>query len=287
MKWFWNTKSGADKQDKNERPENLWVKCTECKEILYRKEMLRNLSVCEHCNFHFPIEAPEYINLLLDKDSFEELDAGAVSIDPLKFVDKKRYKDRLIAYQKKTRLRSAVIRGLGKINDRHVSIGVMEFRFGGGSMGTVEGEKITRVFKTALDRKIPALMVSKSGGARMQEGTLSLMQMAKTSAFVAQMNKSGLPYISLMTNPTTGGVTASFAMLGDINLAEPKALIGFAGSRVIRETIRQSLPPNFQKSELLLEKGFLDMIVDRKNLKTTISAILDHLMHGKANLRNR
>ena len=274
MKWFWNTKSRGDGQDSKERSENLWVKCTECKEILYRKEMLKNLSVCEHCNFHFPIDAREYINLLLDKDTFEELDSGAFSLDPLKFVDKKKYKDRLIAYQKKTSLKSAVIRGLGKMNDKPVSLGVMEFRFGGGSMGTVEGEKITRVFKTALELGIPAIMVSKSGGARMQEGALSLMQMAKTSAFVAQLNKSGLPYISLLTNPTTGGVTASFAMLGDLNVAEPRALIGFAGPRVIEQTIRQKLPEGFQRSEYLLEHGMVDMIVRRQEMKEKLAQAL-------------
>jgi acetyl-CoA carboxylase carboxyl transferase subunit beta len=277
MKWFWNT---TDKS-KEEKPLEKWVKCTECSEILYREELKKNLSVCNYCNFHFPIDSKKYIQLLLDKDSFEEADADLVSPDPLKFVDKKKYKDRLIEYQKKTGMKSAVISGTGKINDKPVSFGVMDFRFGGGSMGTVEGEKVARVFKRAIKLEIPAIVISKSGGARMQEGTLSLMQMAKTSAFIAQMNMHSLPYLSLMTNPTTGGVSASFAMLGDVNLAEPKALIGFAGARVIRETIRQSLPPNFQKAELLLEKGFLDLIVSRKELKSSLTSLLDHLMHSR------
>ncbi|MBF0431205.1 MAG: acetyl-CoA carboxylase carboxyltransferase subunit beta [Fibrobacteria bacterium] len=281
MKWFWNAKSGIETQQKKDLPAELWVKCNECKEILYRKELEKNNSVCNHCNFHFPIAAKEYITLLLDKLSFEEMDADLVSNDPLKFTDKKKYSDRLKEYQAKTGLKSAVISGIGTIFGRKVSIGVMDFRFCGGSMGVIEGEKLARVLRKALELQIPAIIVSKSGGARMQEGTLSLMQMAKTAAMIAKLDEAALPYISLLTNPTTGGVTASFAMLGDVNIAEPKALIGFAGSRVIRETIRQELPSNFQKAERLMAKGFLDMIVERKNLKKTLSTLLEHFSSGR------
>jgi len=278
MKWFWKTKSGIETQTKKDSPNDLWVKCPECKEILYKKELTKNFSVCEHCQHHFPIDAYEYINILVDEGTWQETDADLSSNDPLKFVDKKKYKDRLVEYSKKTGLKSAVVTGLGKLSGRSVSLGIMDFRFGGGSMGTVEGEKLARVFRLSLEKKIPAIIISKSGGARMQEGTLSLFQMAKTSAFIAQMQEKKLPYICLLTNPTTGGVTASFAMLGDVHFAEPKALIGFAGSRVIKETIRQSLPENFQKAELLLEKGFIDAIIERKDLKDTLALTLDHFM---------
>ncbi len=281
MKWFWKAKSGVGTQHKGDLPADLWVKCPGCKEILYKKELGGNLSVCNYCDFHFSVPAYEYIDMLLDKDSFTEHLADLVSKDPLKFVDKKKYKDRLIDYQKKTGLKSAVVCGIGKLGGREVSIGVMDFRFGGGSMGTVEGEKLAQVFIKAKEQGIPAIVVSKSGGARMQEGTLSLMQMAKTSARIAALEKVGIPYLSLLTNPTTGGVTASFAMLGDVNIAEPQALIGFAGTRVIKETIRQSLPDNFQKAEYLLDKGFLDMIVHRKELRGRMITLLNHLMYSK------
>jgi acetyl-CoA carboxylase carboxyl transferase subunit beta len=277
MKWFWKAKSGIDPPSKKDLPAELWIKCTQCKEILYKKELMKNCAVCMHCKFHFPIEAREYIRLLVDADTFEETDADMETNDPLKFVDRKKYKDRIAEAQKKTSLKSAVITGTGCINGIRTSLGIMDFRFNGGSMGTVEGEKLARVFKKSIELKIPALVISKSGGARMQEGTLSLMQMAKTSAFISQMEKARLPYISLLTNPTTGGVTASFAMLGDINMAEPGALIGFAGLRVIQETIRQSLPSNFQRAEFLLEKGFLDLIVHRKNLKEKIHLLFSLL----------
>ncbi len=280
MKWFWKAKSGVETQSKKDLPADLWVKCTGCKEILYRKELVKSNLVCEHCNFHFPINAKEYVDLLLDEDSFVEMDAEMSSNDPLGFVDKKKYKDRLVTYQKKTGLKSAVVSGTGRIEGQKVSMAVMDFRFGGGSMGTVEGEKITRVFKKALEDRIPAIVISKSGGARMQEGTLSLFQMAKTSAYISKLNREKIPYISVLTNPTTGGVTASFAMLGDVNIAEPKALIGFAGERVIRETIRQNLPPNFQRAELLVEKGFVDMVVHRKDLKSTLNSLLYYFSQG-------
>jgi acetyl-CoA carboxylase carboxyl transferase subunit beta len=276
MKWFWNAKSGVEKQGKKDVPADLWVKCPDCKEVLYRKELEDKNSVCPHCGHHFSISAQGYMDLLLDEGSFEEKDAELMSNDPLKFADKKKYKDRLVTYRKKTGMNSAVLSGIGKIDGKQVSIGAMEFKFGGGSMGAIEGEKLARVLKRALDLKCPAIIVSKSGGARMQEGTLSLMQMAKTSAYISKMEKEGLPYISILTNPTTGGVTASFAMLGDIHIAEPKCLIGFAGARVIRETIREELPENFQTAEFLVEKGFVDMIVKRPDMKEKLSTLLEH-----------
>lgn len=278
MKWFWKAKSGVEVQTKKDLPTDLWIKCPECKEILYKKELAKNYTVCEHCQFHFPIDAYEYARILIDEGTWVETDADLASNDPLKFVDKKKYKDRLAEYTKKTGMKSAVVSGHGKLSGMEISLGVMDFRFGGGSMGTVEGEKLARVYRYALEKKIPAIVISKSGGARMQEGTLSLFQMAKTSAYIARMQQKKLPYISILTNPTTGGVTASFAMLGDVHIAEPKALIGFAGLRVIKETIRQSLPENFQKAELLLEKGFIDRIVDRKDLKSDVGLILTHMM---------
>jgi acetyl-CoA carboxylase carboxyl transferase subunit beta len=276
MRWFWNAKSGLETHDKRDLPANLWVKCPECKEILYRKELDKNHSVCTNCSFHFALKASDYIHLLIDEGTFKESDRELFSDDPLKFVDKKKYKDRLAEYRKKTGLNSAVLSGNGTLFGYRVSIGVMDFRFCGGSLGAVEGEKLTRVLSRALEQKIPAIIISKSGGARMQEGTLSLMQMAKTSAVIAKLDEAGIPYFSLLTNPTTGGVSASFAMLGDVNISEPKALIGFAGTRVIRQTIRQELPSNFQKAEFLLEKGFLDMIVQRKNLKITLKTLIGH-----------
>ena len=277
MEWFRKAKSGIGTFIKRDTPVDLWVKCDGCKEILYRKELAQNKYVCEHCGFHFRIGANDYVKLLVDEGSFQVKDANLKSTDPLKFTAKKKYKDSLHDAEKNTGAQSGVISGLGTLNGRKVSVGVMDFRFIGGSMGSVEGEKIGRVLKRALDQKIPAIVVAASGGARMQEGSLSLMQMGKTAALIAQLNKARLPYISVMTNPTTGGVTASFAMLGDVNIAEPGALIGFAGERVIRETIRQNLPPGFQRAEFLLEKGFLDMIVSRSDMKETLATILSHL----------
>lgn len=281
MKWFSKGKSGLDTANRKDLPPNLWTKCPGCKEIIYNKELAQNFAVCDHCGFHFQINAPEYIKILIDEGTWQETDADLKSNDPLKFVDLKKYKDRLNDYYKKTGLTSAVISGYGKINKREVSLGIMDFRFGGGSMGTVEGEKLTRVFRRALEKKTPAVVITKSGGARMQEGTLSLMQMAKTSAYISLLSQAGLPYICVLTHPTTGGVTASFAMLGDVHIAEPEALIGFAGLRVIKETIRQDLPDNFQKAELLVEKGFIDMIVPRAELKARISILLDHLTSSR------
>ena len=277
MEWFRKAKSGIGTLIKRDTPTNLWVKCDGCKEVLYRKELAQNHYVCEHCGFHFRIGANDYVKLLIDKGTWQPMDVNLKSTDPLKFSAKKKYRDSLNEAEKKTGAKSGVVSGLGELEGIQVSMAVMDFRFVGGSMGSVEGEKIAQALKRGLQLKIPAIVVSASGGARMQEGALSLMQMAKTSACIAMLAKARLPYISVMTNPTTGGVTASFAMLGDINIAEPGALIGFAGERDIRETIRQNLPPGFQRAEFLLEKGFLDMIVTRPAMKATLASVLSHL----------
>jgi acetyl-CoA carboxylase carboxyl transferase subunit beta len=276
MEWFRKAKSGIGTFIKKDTPVDLWIKCDGCKEVLYRKELAANHNVCEHCGHHFRISAPDYIKLLIDDGSFEPMDEKLHSTDPLKFTAKKKYKDSLADAEKKTGLHSGVVSGTGELSGRKVAIGVMDFRFVGGSMGSVEGEKIARVFRKARSLNAPAIVVCASGGARMQEGVLSLMQMAKTSAEIALMNEAGLPYIAILTNPTTGGVTASFAMLGDVHIAEPGALIGFAGERVIRETIRQNLPPGFQRAEFLVEKGFVDLIVPRGELKRSVGQILGH-----------
>lgn len=277
MEWFRKAKSGIGTLIKRDTPVDLWVKCDGCKEILYRKELAANRYVCEHCGFHFRIGANDYVKLIIDPGSWQVLDANLKSTDPLKFSAKKKYKDSLHDAEKNTGAFSGVVSGIGEIKGIKVSLAVMDFRFIGGSMGSVEGEKIARVLKRALDQKIPAIVVTASGGARMQEGALSLMQMGKTSAIIAQLSRAGIPYFAVLTNPTTGGVTASFAMLGDVNIAEPGALIGFAGERVIRETIRQNLPPGFQRAEFLLEKGMLDMIVPRAEMKDTLASLLSHL----------
>jgi acetyl-CoA carboxylase carboxyl transferase subunit beta len=261
---------------KKDTPVDLWIKCEGCKEVLYRKELAQNLNVCEHCGYHFRIGAGEYIKLLVDNGTWQPMDASLRSVDPLKFAAKKKYKDSLAQAEKNTGAASGVVSGTGEIQGRKAVWGVMDFRFIGGSMGSVEGEKIARVFRKALELRLPAVIVSASGGARMQEGALSLMQMANTSACIAQLNAARLPYISVLTNPTMGGVTASFAMLGDVHIAEPGALIGFAGERVIRETIRQALPPGFQRAEFMLEKGFVDLIVARPDLKNMIARLLSH-----------
>jgi acetyl-CoA carboxylase carboxyl transferase subunit beta len=250
-------------------PEGLWVKCGSCKEILYRKDMLKNLSVCPKCAFHFRIGARERLDMLFD-GAWQEFDRGLVSSDPLGFEDTKPYAERLRAGKAKTDSYDALVSALGEIGGRRTVVGAMEYAFIGGSMGVVVGEKVTRCVERALAERLPLVVVSCSGGARMMEGTLSLMQMAKISAALAQLHQARLPFISLLTDPTTGGVTASYAMLGDLNIAEPGALIGFAGPRVIEQTIRQKLPGGFQRSEFLLEHGMLDMVVDRRELKKTL-----------------
>jgi acetyl-CoA carboxylase carboxyl transferase subunit beta len=276
MAWFWKKKEeGEDAPRKKVQiAEGLWVKCDSCKEIVYRAEVDRAGRVCPRCHYPFRISARERIAAILDADSFEERDAGLTSRDPLEFKDTKRYTDRVKAARKSTGLEEAVITGLGRVGGLPVVLCVFEFGFLGGSMGSVVGEKLTRAIELAIQKRAPLLIVSASGGARMQEGILSLMQMAKTSAALNRLAEERVPYLSLLTDPTTGGVTASFAMLGDVILAEPRALIGFAGPRVIAETIRQPLPDGFQRSEFLLEHGQLDMVVERRDVRETLRRIL-------------
>ena len=254
--------------------EGLWIKCDSCKEIMARAEVERAGRVCPKCHYPFRISSRERITLLVDAGTFEEYQTGIVSVDPLTFKDTKRYRDRLKAAKQKTTMEEAVVTGVARLGGHPVVLCVFEFGFLGGSMGSVVGEKLTRAIELAIDKHVPVIIVPASGGARMQEGILSLMQMAKTSAALARLGEVGLPYFSVLTDPTTGGVTASFAMLGDVILAEPRALIGFAGPRVIAETIRQPLPEGFQRSEFLLEHGQIDMIVERRELKDTLRRLL-------------
>jgi acetyl-CoA carboxylase carboxyl transferase subunit beta len=276
MGWFKRKEPKIEKKVKI--PEGLWVKCENCKEIIYRKELENNFKVCPKCNYHFRISVKERISLLTDNGSFKELDGELTSPDPLGFKDTIPYKDRLIDNEKKSGIKEAAIYGDAKINGTDVVIAVLDFSFMGGSMGTVVGEKVTRAAERAIDKKLPLVVVSSSGGARMQEGMFSLMQMAKTSQAIGKLKASGLLYISVLADPTFGGVTASFAMLGDVIIAEPKSLIGFAGPRVIQETIKQQLPEGFQRAEFLLDHGMVDIVVERRELKNTISKIIDILM---------
>jgi len=279
--WFWKGKGeGEDRPKKVNIAEGLWVKCDSCKEIVYRPEVDRGGRICPKCRYPFRISARERIASLVDEGSFEEREAGLTSKDPLHFKDTKRYTDRVKAARNKTGLEEAVVTGVGRIGGHPVSLAVFEFAFLGGSMASVVGEKITRAIELAIQKRMPLLIVSASGGARMQEGILSLMQMAKTSAALKRLCDERLPYISLLTDPTTGGVTASFAMLGDLILAEPRALIGFAGPRVIAETIRQPLPEGFQRSEFLVEHGMVDLITPRGEMKGSIGRFL-HMFTGK------
>jgi acetyl-CoA carboxylase carboxyl transferase subunit beta len=261
-------------------PNGLWIKCSDCGEIIYKKELERNLHVCAKCNHHHRITAKQRIALVIDEGTFVEHDAGIEPVDALRFKDLKKYKERLAASQKALTTKDALLCGEGAIGGHTVMVAAFEFGFMGGSMGSVVGEKIARLFETGLEKGIPVIIFSSSGGARMQEGILSLMQMAKTSTAIARFKEHGLPYLSVLTDPTTGGVSASFAMLGDIILAEPKALIGFAGRRVIEQTIRQNLPDNFQTSEYLLDHGMLDMIVERKDMKGLLSRLLAFVLCG-------
>lgn len=258
-------------------PIGLWVKCENCGEIIYKKEVERNLDVCPKCNYHFRISAHSRLNIVMDEGSFREFDTQMEPIDGLDFRDLKKYKDRIKASQKETRLKDAIVTGEGTINGERACVAVFEFSFMGGSMGSVVGEKIARAVERAIAERCGAVIFSSSGGARMQESILSLMQMAKTSAALAKLREAGLPYISVVTDPTMGGVTASFAMLGDVIIAEPRALVGFAGPRVIAETIRQKLPEGFQRAEYLLDHGMIDMIVERKMMKDTLSRLLSML----------
>lgn len=277
MAWFRKEKSGLATQEKKNIPEGLWTKCPSCGEIVYSKKMEQLLWVCPSCSYHFRISSHKYIQMLLDGGRLEEYDTNLVSEDPLKFKDSKRYPDRIKAAREKTGQNDGVIAGIGEIDGREVSFAIMDFAFIGGSMGSVVGEKIARAIERAIEREIPLIVVSCSGGARMQEGILSLMQMAKTSGLLAVLAKKRQPYISVLTNPTTAGVMASYASLGDVIIAEPKALLGFAGPRVIQQTIGQDLPEGFQSSEFFMDKGFLDKIVDRKNLRDTIIKLLHYM----------
>jgi acetyl-CoA carboxylase carboxyl transferase subunit beta len=267
-------------------PEGLWVKCDNCKEIIYKKEVARNANVCPKCNYHFRISARERLDTMYDDGRYREIDSGIAPVDALGFVDTKPYAARLEAYQKATGLEDAIISSEGLMGGTPVIIAAMEYGFMGGSMGSVVGEKITRAAERAYEASCPLIVISCSGGARMQEGALSLMQMAKISAALARLDEKGIPYISLLTDPTTGGVTASFAMLGDLIVAEPKALIGFAGPRVIEQTIRQKLPTGFQRSEFLLEHGMIDIIVDRAQMRDTLIQCLQFMI-GAAGSRRR
>jgi len=277
MGWFKRNKEGitTDTKDKRETPEGLWYKCPRCKVITNVEDHERNLWVCPNCAMHEKINAHEYFSFLFDDGQFEEFGAELKSKDPLKFVDTKAYSERYAATVKKTGLNDAISSAEGMMNGRPVVIAAMNFNFIGGSMGSVVGEKIARSIQRSIDKRIPLVIISKSGGARMMEAAYSLMQMAKTSAQLALLSKAGIPYVSLLTDPTTGGVTASFAMLGDLNISEPGALIGFAGPRVVKETIGKDLPEGFQTSEFLLEHGFLDLICERKELKERMAFFFD------------
>src|SRR5262245_19210984 len=278
MAWFKKARKPIAAPDKASGvPEGLWVKCPSCGRALFKKELAAEHEVCPHCAHHFRISAYERLKMLFDDGEWTEHDSGLRSTDPLRFTDTKAYRDRLDSTIKSTGLRDAIVVGVGTIEGLPAVIGAMEYSFIGGSMGVVVGEKITRAAERALADRAAFIVVSCSGGARMMEGALSLMQMAKISAALGRLDHASLPYISVLTDPTTGGVTASFAMLGDLNIAEPKALIGFAGPRVIEQTIRQKLPEGFQRSEFLLEKGFIDLIVDRRELKATIARTLRQL----------
>jgi len=269
------------KQKKKEIPEGLWTKCPKCETMVFDKELDENLKVCPKCSHHFTIGARERIHSMVETCSFEEMDADMTSVDVLRFTGVASYKDKLEAYQKTTGLKDAVITGCGKLGSFRVALGVMDFSFLGGSMGSVVGEKLTRLIETATDRSLPVIIISTSGGARMYEGMFSLMQMAKTCAALAYHAKAKLPYISVLTHPTTAGVMASYASVGDLILAEPAAMIGFAGPRVIKDTTQADLPPGFQTAEFLLERGLIDAIVPRKEMKDRLIYYLDFLTEGK------
>jgi acetyl-CoA carboxylase carboxyl transferase subunit beta len=273
MAWFSREKSGADapEGEKRLRTEGLWHKCEGCGQIIWKKALDENAQVCPQCNFHFRVDARARLALLFDDGQYSEHDTRLTSTDPLHFLDSKPYVERLEAMQQATDLSDALISASGKLSGRDVNICAMELKFVGGSMGTVVGEKITRAVERSIEDRHPLIVVSASGGARMQEGAVSLMQMAKISSALMRLDEERLPFVSVLTDPTTGGVTASFAMLGDLNIAEPGALIGFAGPRVIEQTMRQKLPAGFQRSEFLLEHGFLDAVVKRGDMKAYIS----------------
>ena len=278
MTWFKREISELDASgEKRVRTEGLWEKCEGCRQIIWKKDLDANLNVCPKCQRHFRIDARTRLSILLDNSEWEETETNLASTDPLGFVDVKAYGDRLKKAQTETGIQDAIINAEGTLDGKSVIASAMEYRFIGGSMGAVVGEAITRAIERAIDKRKPLIVISASGGARMMEGLASLMQMAKISSALARLDGAGLPYISVLTDPTTGGVTASYAMLGDLNIAEPGALIGFAGPRVIEQTIRQKLPEGFQRSEFLLEHGMLDAVVHRKELKPYISRALDFM----------
>ena len=280
MAWFRKPKQPLKSSDKRDLPSDVFDKCGGCGEIVYGERLAQNAQVCPECGFHFRISPDQYLSLLLDPETFQEQDPELKSLDPLQFEDLKPYPARLAAAEAKLGKGEGVIVGEGVLDGIPICIGVMDFRFLGGSMGSVVGEKIARIGRRALELNRPLVMVSASGGARMQEGIYSLMQLAKTSSVLARLHEAGLPFVSILTDPTTGGTTASFAMLGDVHLAEPKALIGFAGPRVIEETIKQGLPKGFQRSEFLLDHGMVDKVVDRRELKSTVALLLRHMAAG-------
>lgn len=276
MGWFKRKLKGINTSttEKKETPEGLWYKCPKCNTVVSTEDHSLSLHVCANCGHHDKIGSKEYFAIIFDDNKFKELDANLTSSNPLNFEDTKKYSDRIVATQKKTNLKDAARTAVGKVNNQNLVVTCMDFDFIGGSMGSVVGEKIARAIDYSIKHKMPFLMISKSGGARMMEAAFSLMQMAKTSAKLSLLSKARIPYISLLTDPTTGGVTASFAMLGDLNIAEPNALIGFAGPRVVKETIGKDLPEGFQTSEFVLEHGFLDLIVERKDLKEKLSQLI-------------
>jgi acetyl-CoA carboxylase carboxyl transferase subunit beta len=281
MAWFKRQSGDLDASgEKKMRTEGLWVKCESCRQIIWKKDLEENQNVCPKCGKHFRIDARTRLANLFDDGEYETFSDNLASTDPLKFVDLKPYSERLKKAQEETGLTDAVINARGKLNGREVIISAMEYSFIGGSMGAVVGEVITRAIEEALEKNKPIIIISASGGARMMEGVLSLMQLAKISAALARLDEARVPYVSVLTDPTTGGVTASFAMLGDVNIAEPGALIGFAGPRVIEQTIRQKLPPGFQRSEFLLEHGMLDAVVHRKEMRAYISRALEFMSPG-------
>ena len=276
MGWFKRSKSEDLEGNTVNIMEGMWIKCNVCRAIIFKREVDRNLKVCPKCQYHFPMTIEERVELIADSETFQEWDADLVPNDPLQFEDTLPYRTRVENAQKKTGKQEAILTGSCRIENIPVAIGIFDFSFMGGSMGSVVGEKICRAIEHALDARMPFLLITTSGGARMQEGTLSLMQMAKTASAIANLQEARLPYVVLLTDPTFGGVTASVAMLGDIILAEPKALIGFAGPRVIEQTIKQRLPEGFQRAEFLLDHGMVDQIVKRKVLKTTLATLLTH-----------
>jgi acetyl-CoA carboxylase carboxyl transferase subunit beta len=286
MDWFKRKKKGIESTQKKSIPDGLWVKCERCSEIIYRAELEKRMYVCPKCEYHFRISSKDFAKFYFDENSFQEKFNNIKPTDPLKFKDSKKYTDRLKAAQKSTGLDDAVITGEATIDGQPVVAAIMDFFFIGGSMGSVVGEKIARATDLAREKRYPLIIVAASGGARMMESALSLMQMAKTSAKLAQLSDAGVPYIAILTDPTTGGTTASFAMLGDIHIAEPGALIGFAGQRVIKQTIGQDLPEGFQTAEFVQEHGFVDLIVHRQEMRSTLSRILKLLWPRTAENRN-